>query len=284
MENNASEKQRKIETIFLFISPKKKSMEQLSHIEKTIRDAGLQIIGQAEVFRDKEPELDGVENVDLAISIGGDGTILRISRLVGDIPILGVNTGRIGFLTEVFPSKFEEILEKIKKGKFRVENVHKLGGRIIYPNENEKKLPPALNEYLITSQRQGKILHLQLSINDIPITKWRGDGVILASALGSTAYSFSEGGSVLLPEMKSYILTPLVPLWRKMRPIVLSQSEKVSIKILERGWEGIIVPDGTENYNLPTSSEINIWVSEHITKFLRVQHRFQTLSKLFTYI
>lgn len=275
---------KEIKEVFLFSSPTSKSVEIRPKVEQVIESSSLRLIGKAKVFRDKETEFTRCQNADLAISLGGDGTILRISDVIDDIPILGVNTGNTGFLTEISPENLEKAVKRIEKGNYHIEKVHRLGAAITYPNGEEEHLPTALNEHLLASQRQGKILHLQLSLNDIPITKWRGDGAILASSLGSTAYSLSEGGSVLLPRMKAYIFTPLVPLWRKTRPVVLTEQETVTIKLLERGWTGIVVSDGSQEKNIPKGSELSVWLSNDTNQFLRIQHPFYSLTKLFTFI
>lgn len=274
----------KIEKVFLFSSPTESSREKIPEIEEILRKSNLEFVGSKEVFRDEEPKLGESMEADLALALGGDGTILRISREVGETPILGLNTGRIGFLTEVTPGEFEETIEKIQQGDFRIEYFPRLEASIKYPSGKEEELPTVLNEYLITSKRQGKILHLQLSINNNPIAKWRGDGAILASPLGSTAYSLSEGGSVLLPQINAYIFTPLAPIWRKMRPLVIPNGASVKIKLLKRGWEGIVVSDGARENFLPKESEISIRLSERETAFLRTQQLYSRLVKLFTFL
>ncbi|NIQ04500.1 MAG: hypothetical protein GWO20_01845 [Candidatus Korarchaeota archaeon] len=277
-------KKKEIHDVFLFTSPNQKSLERLPEIEDVIEDQGLNLIGKAEVFRDEEAEFDKSNEADLIVSLGGDGTILRISKVIDNLPVLGVNTGQIGFLTEVQPEEFEDAIKKIIEGDFRTEETRRLGASVTYPTGEEETLPTALNEHLLTSKRQGKILHLQLALNGIPIAKWRGDGAILASALGSTAYSLSEGGSVLLPTMDAFIFTPLVPLWRKMRPVVLSEAERIKITLLERGWDGIVVSDGSVEHSLPKGSSISVWLSTRTNTFLRIKHQFYGLTKLFTFI
>lgn len=279
-----NKKEKEINSVFLFSSPTEKSLRELPRIEDVIRESGWELIGDKKVYRDKEVEFDKSEEADLVLSLGGDGTILRISKVVGDVPLLGINTGQIGFLTDVQPKSFEATVKKIQEDDFRIETVRRLGAAITFPDGSQKTLPTSLNEHLLTSKRKGKILHLQLSLNDLPIAKWRGDGAILASALGSTAYSLSEGGSVILPEMDVFIFTPLVPLWRKMRPIVLSEEETIKIELLERGWDGIVVSDGSEEETLPKGSELSVWLSEDTNTFLRTKHPYYSLTKLFTFI
>lgn len=281
---NRSKKGSTIEKVFLFSSPTESSREKIPEIEEILRKSNLEIVGRKEVFRDEGPKLEETIEADLALALGGDGTILRISREVGKTPILGVNTGRIGFLTEVSPGEFENTMEKIQKGEFRIVNFPRLGASVRYPSGKEEEISTVLNEYLITSKRQGKIQHLQLSINKHPIAKWRGDGAILATPLGSTAYSLSEGGSVLLPQMSTYIFTPLAPLWRKMRPIVVPSGEKIKMKLLQRGWDGIVVADGAREHSLPAGSEISIGISERETVFLRIKQKYSRLVKLFTFL
>jgi NAD+ kinase len=207
---------------------------------------------------------------DFIITIGGDGTILRagISTPNPEPPILAINMGVRGFLTEVEPKDAFLALEKCLMEKYRIEKAHKLSIFI-----GEKALPDALNDVVISTGEPSKIIYTQIFKDKKPILKCQTDGLILATQTGSTGYSLSAGGPVLDKEINAFVLTPICSL-TVFHSLVFSGKSKVSIKVI-RPKNMLIFIDG--NYKQLIKAEtptISVSFSKNVTSFIRFEDDF----------
>jgi len=207
---------------------------------------------------------------DFIITIGGDGTILRAGILTPNPqpPILAINMGVRGFLTEVEPKDALIAIEKVLDNKYKIEKSKKLSISV-----GNKKLPDALNDIVISTGETSKILYAQIFKNDKPILKCQTDGVIFATQTGSTGYSLSAGGPILDKEIDAFVLTPICSL-TLFHSLVFSAKTKVSIKVI-RPKKIFILIDG--NYRQIIKSEIPIFsvsFSTNITPFIRFEDDF----------
>lgn len=173
---------------------------------------------------------------DLLISIGGDGTMLRASALVKDlgIPIVGINTGRLGFLATIQNHDIENSINKILKGNYQVSNRSLL--TIKTNPENPKLLEQnfALNEIAVSRKNTTSMITVETRLNDEYLTSYWSDGLIISTPTGSTGYSLSCGGPVLTPDTDSFILTPIAPHNLSARPLVIKDSTKIQLKVSGR--------------------------------------------------
>lgn len=269
--------------ISIFCSPNKDIYESYyNHIVEILHSKNWKIAASVGCSRKIANEIisEKIQKSDFMITLGGDGTILMASRLSSKTPILGINFGKIGFLTEIFPTQIDEALNNIENEKYWIESVFRLGGFIISNTGIKTKLPTALNEFLIMTKRFAKMISVEIYIDGEPITKTRGDGFIISTPTGSTAYSLSAGGPVLLSGSNSYLLVPISPLWGKMRPIVLPKGHKLKILIRPDGWDAVLIIDGIDQYELPRGSSLECDLSEEKTRFIRFGCRYSRLSKL----
>ncbi len=207
---------------------------------------------------------------DLVITIGGDGTILRtcINLPKPEPPILAINMGVRGFLTEVEPASACSALEKIWKGDYRVEKCQKLSAIV-----NGESIPDGLNDVVISGGEPSKIVYIQIYMNDEPIAKLEADGVIIATQTGSTGYSLSAGGPVMDPKIDAIVLTPICSL-TTFRSLVFPADAKIRIESL-RPKDMLVLIDGNFRILLPAKSPcVNVSKSRNVTSFIRFNQDF----------
>ena len=176
------------------------------------------------------------ENTKFIISIGGDGTLLRVSSGLSQRdppPILGVNIGSIGFLDESNERNIFKDINKILNGDFTVEKCSKITAYIVKNKSEEIKLNNALNEILIVSSKNSKVLQVSVKINGAFLNRSYLDGVIISTSTGSTAYNLSAGGAIVKPSLDIMQLTPLNPFARSgLKPLVLPTNSEIEIQLL----------------------------------------------------
>jgi len=188
------------------------------------------------------------DNIEFLISVGGDGTLLRVINGLyqrDPPPILGVNIGSIGFLDETNNRKVYNDLDKILKGDYVIERLSKITPYLIKKNSEPIRLSNALNEILIVSSKNSKVLQISVKINGVFLNRSYLDGIIVSTATGSTAYNLSAGGSIVYPELDIMQITSLNPYARSgLKPIVVPIDSEVEIKLLRPRLNARIVIDG----------------------------------------
>jgi NAD+ kinase len=207
---------------------------------------------------------------DLIITIGGDGTILRtcVSIPKPEPPLLTINMGIRGFLTEVEPKDALNAADKCLRGDFKVERCEKLAVKA-----NETEFPDALNEVLISAEEQAKILYAQILKNGRPVLKCQADGLMVSTQTGSTGYSLAAGGPVLDPEINAFVLTPMCSL-TIFRSIVFPSNSTLKINVMRPQKIRVLI-DG-HHKQLITSKQPSLTVtrSKHETRFIRFKENF----------
>ncbi len=207
---------------------------------------------------------------DLIITVGGDGTILNTCLQIPkpEPPILAINMGVRGFLTEVMPKDAFGAINNCLEGNFTLERCFKLASFI-----GKERLPDALNEVFITSLAPAKLLHMRVWKNEVPVADCRSDGAVIASQVGSTGYSLSAGGPVLDPELGGFVFTPICPL-TVFHPIVFSAKASISIELLNPKKAHVVV-DGHHRVKMnPKEARIKVIKSEHESSFVRFEDGF----------
>ncbi len=207
---------------------------------------------------------------DFIVTIGGDGTILRtcIAAPKPEPPMLTINMGVRGFLTEVEPKEACAAVEKILKGEFKIEKCAKLA-----VSTDEEAIPDALNDVVISAGEPSKILYTQICKDEKPILKCQADGLIVSTQTGSTGYSLSAGGPVLDPEVDAFILTPICSL-TVFRSLVFPADSHVTIKAI-RPKKILVLVDG--NYRQLVAAKdptLTVTRSKNVTSFIRFEGDF----------
>ena len=198
---------------------------------------------------------DFSSSADLIVVMGGDGTLLGAARRYHkyDLPILGINMGSVGFLTEVTVANFEEAIVSILKGEYKIEE------RSLIKATFDNKEIQAVNEIVIHSGSYTQLMRYKLDINNKIVYEKRSDGLIISTTTGSTAYALSAGGPIIHPNLDVWTVLPMLSQSLSSRPFVISSDELLSVNILEgSSKQGKICADGQEDIDVSYLSDIKI--------------------------
>ncbi len=214
------------------------------------------------------------KRADIVITVGGDGTILRTLTEV-EKPIFAINSGGMGFLTEVESKYAINGLKKVIDGKYNIEERAKLKVFV-----DGKRLPDAANEVTVQTSRIAKIIYLQILVENELIETYGADGVIIATPTGSTSYALSVGGPILDPLVNAMVIAPIAPFKLSARPWVVPLKKRVGIKLLHKSKESKIVIDGESPTYVTPDSIIEITGSEKKARFVRFGESFYQMFRL----
>jgi len=231
----------KIEIVGLCVRPLSEPAAEAAHaLSGWLRERGVEVLMDADATGSRGETAHSREVItqkaDLVIVLGGDGTLLSVAREAGarSVPILGVNLGTLGFLAEVNPEEQYALLEDILAGDYRTSQRMRLdvraerGGR-------ELLRALALNDAVLSRTDLSRMIDLETSADGVLVTRYHGDGLIVSTPTGSTAYTLSAGGPILLPGSRVYVLTPICPHTLTQRPLVLPADSRIEITV--RGSE-----------------------------------------------
>jgi len=219
------------------------------------------------------PEIDGfidADNcrLDLIISLGGDGTFLKTASWVGrqEIPIVGVNTGRLGFLADIGTEEIDLTLENIFRGNYKIEDRSLL--EIESPHFDGKH-NFALNEVAVLKRDTSAMIAIHTWLNDKYLTTYLGDGLLIATPTGSTAYSMSVNGPLIVPEAQNFTLSPVAPHSLNVRPLVIPEDYKIRLKVESRDRNFLISLDGRSTI-FPSGSDFFIRKAPFTIKLVKL--------------
>ena len=220
-------------------------------------------------------ETEAIQHSDIVVALGGDGTMLHTAQMVkySSKPVLGINTGRLGFMANIQPSQIEEAFDHILKNDYTIDKRDLLqatvsGGKHYY----------ALNEFLFTKKDTSSMITLSVEYDGTLINDYWADGLLISSPSGSTAYNLSAGGPIVLPGTPVMVLTPINPHTLTTRPLVLPSEKKLTVKTSETSENILFSYDGTI---LPHNSKLDVEISKSEYSFhliqLPDQNYFETL-------
>jgi len=215
-----------------------------------------------------------LNKVELIISLGGDGTLLRAARLAAstDIPVFGVNLGGLGFLTQISSDDLEKSLEKLYQEKYFLDERMMLDCSVKRKDKEIKKFT-ALNDIVIGKGAFARIICLATYVNDDYVITYSADGLVISTSTGSTAYSLSAGGPIVNPSINSMILTPICPHTLSARPLIIGENDQVRIT-LESGEEEVMVTiDGQEGFTLEPEDEVIVKKSIHNARLITFKEK-----------
>jgi NAD+ kinase len=216
-----------------------------------------------------------VDDVDVVLSLGGDGTMLRTVSHVCDsgVPVLGVNVGHLGYLTEVEPAALRESLERLLKGEYTIEERMTLAVEVDAPSGSvPKSTHAALNEAVLEKVAPGHTVRLAVSINDRFFTTYAADGLIVATPTGSTAYALSARGPIVSPRHSALLLTPVAPHMLFDRTLVLDPSETIRLEVID-GRPAVLSVDGRELGRLQEGDAVNCRAGDHAARLISFDGR-----------
>ena len=220
--------------------------------------------------------------LDCILSFGGDGTFLRASQisLEYDVPLMGINLGKLGFLSESSLSELEKSIDDLKKNKFKVQQrmllktVVKRNSKVIFTSS-------ALNDAVIYKGTEPRLIDIKFYSDKRLVVETRCDGLIISTPTGSTAYSLSAGGPILSPVMDAFVVTPLNPHILSVRPMVFAADDRLSFELQTNGSECILQLDGKNSQNLIDNDEIIVKASNKKISFIKLTNKtfYQILRK-----
>ncbi len=226
------------------------------------------------------------KEADLILILGGDGTFLHTARFFAgsNIPILGFNLGRMGFLTEMEVEDLDLVLDNILEKKYRVEERSMIEGWVCRRGLEIARVL-GLNDIVISKGAFARIIELDLYLQNIFISTFPGDGLIVASPTGSTAYSLSAGGPIIHPMVEALIVTPICPHSLHARPLVVRKEEKIEIKVRRADRRVMLTVDGQEGLRLVKDDVVKITAAEEKTLLVRFSEKdfYQILQKRLNY-
>ncbi|WP_292887918.1 NAD(+)/NADH kinase [Methanobrevibacter sp. UBA212] len=213
-----------------------------------------------------------ISEADILFSIGGDGTFLNTAKMT-DIPIIGINTGTLGYLTEVNPDDLQKALKSILSDNYTIENRMMVEGKIIKSDGDEITIPESLNEIAISKNVNG-VVRFDAIVNGKLITSYIADGILVCTPTGSTAYNLSCGGPIVDPTAEILTITPIAPHTVLNKSIVLSKNSIIKIKITELrdNTSAYVLNDGIPN-KLESGDIVEIKKSDKITKIIKLEDR-----------
>ncbi|HEY6418697.1 MAG TPA: NAD(+)/NADH kinase, partial [Candidatus Binataceae bacterium] len=218
------------------------------------------------------------ERADLIVVLGGDGTLLGVARLVAPrgVPILGVNLGGLGFLTEVARDEAKSALKEVIAGRYDVDRrimLEAIVERAQYTSRPSETLQ-ALNDVVISRGPLGRILDLEVIADRKPFCSYRADGLIIATPTGSTAYALSAGGPILFPTLGAMVLAPICPHTLTNRPVVLPDTFEIEIRVTAPDHDGTLIVDGQESEQIGTGDTIRVHRGRHAVVLVRSAHPY----------
>lgn len=237
-------------------------------------------LAQCASYRNKKhivPINQILSETDYVLSLGGDGTFLNTAQLVGrkNIPILGINLGRLGFFSEVSPDEIKQFIPNLIARKFRITE------QIIIKSETSSgKIFYALNDIVIDKADSVRMIEIEIFYNDERVVRFVSDGIIVSTPAGSTGYSLSCNGPIVNPESEVLLITPISPHTFSVRPIVVPDDGVIKIKILEKG-KARISSDGHSETGILTPAEVIISKADYRIKVIKKMNYtyFNTLKK-----
>lgn len=245
---------------------------------------GVKVYATAETARSLQEDLpvrviedSEKQNMDIAIVLGGDGSMIQGAHfLLGTtVPILGINLGTLGYLTEVEIQNLEDSLKQVLKSDFRVEQRMMLEAEVQVCGQKESRTFYAVNDLVLHRNLMDGILTVKTYINGANLADFRADGVIVSTPCGSTAYNFSAGGPIVNPVADNMILTPLCSHSMLDRSVILMGQDRLSFQIgpSGKGFEAVFSADGVDHVSLMEGSWIHVKKSEYVFPLVRLLQR-----------
>jgi len=216
------------------------------------------------------------DRADLIVVLGGDGTLLGVARLVASqsTPILGVNLGGLGFLTEVTITEAQAALGRVLAGDYEVDRRIMLEAIVERASEEIPQSFQAFNDVVVGKGPLGRMLELDVFANNTAFCSYRADGLIIATPTGSTAYALSAGGPIVYPTLNAIVLAPICPHTLSNRPVVLPDSYEIEIHVKAPDHDTTFTVDGQESAQLGPADIIRIHRGRHVVSLIRSAHPY----------
>lgn len=277
------QKKRSVRKVGIILRPQSTHIKPIfMDIQRQLEAVGMQVMLEYSSARMLELR-DSIEsyeighicaNADMLLSIGGDGTLLSVARQSygSNVPILGINSGRLGYLTIALPHEMDKIIPRIKSGDYAIRQHLMLEGYVQESMRLEIMRPlVALNEFLLSRAGFSSMLEIEASIDGVLFNHYRLDGLLVATPTGSSAYNVSAGGSLVYPNCRNVLLTPICAHSLTQRPLILDDSFTIEFKFKTTGT---LTCDGQQRISVPEGSVICIRAAAHNAHLVELTPNF----------
>jgi NAD+ kinase len=214
-------------------------------------------------------KLDELRRTDALVVLGGDGTFLRAAQSIAevDVPIIGINLGKVGFLSMAEANELEALLEKLKTGSFVIRERMALTGQILQAGRTPDGTFTALNDIVVARGSLARVVRLDVSIDESHLATFVADGLVVASPTGSTGYSFSAGGPIVEPHSRNLVVTPIAGYLSAIRSIVVSPRQVVRARVTD-AHEALVSIDGREDRRIAVGDVVEVRAMERPMRFI----------------
>ena len=250
---------------------KDKEYKVTDHVKNLLEQAGMTCVicekdEKKQIIREAVPK-----EIDCAIVIGGDGSFIEAARVLEerDIPILGINMGTLGYLTEVELNHIDEAIEKVVNGEYSLEERMMLEGEFQNGDSNV-----ALNDIVVSRKGALRVIHFRLFVNGELLNSYKADGIILSTPTGSTAYNLSAGGPIVEPTSHCFIVTPVCAHQLSVRAMVLDAGRRITVQLPKGNRKSLYLSiDGGKGMRLTGNERVEICLSQHRTQLVQLVGR-----------
>ena len=227
---------------------------------------------ECEAYCESDPQ--SLQRLDFAVSLGGDGTLLQMARYLAPlgVPAFGINFGKLGFLAEIDLRGMYKAISRLSQGNYTIETRSMLLASVLRDGEVIAQAH-ALNDHVLAKGMFSKLAHMMLFINGRLSGKYAADGLIIATATGSTAYSLSAGGPLVMPELDVSVITPVCAHSLTNRALVIPMSETIELRPIPGSEEMLLSADGENVIEVPNDTSVHIAKSPYEMKFVRLTRR-----------
>jgi len=218
---------------------------------------------------DTADHLEELRQTDILVVLGGDGTFLRAAQTIAevDVPILGINLGKVGFLSVAEADELEGVLEKLQAGAYTVRERMALTGRILQAGRTPDGTFTALNDIVVARGSLARVVRLDVSIDESHLATFVADGLVVSSPTGSTGYSFSAGGPILDPSSRNLVVTPIAGYLSTIRSVVVSPHQVVRTRVVD-AHEALVSIDGREDRRIEVGDVVEVRALERPMRFV----------------
>jgi NAD+ kinase len=263
--------------IGIVVKAQQKAIDKAAELESWLKDKGIEVLTRENIPAPVTSRHGLVENIlkadaDLScvVILGGDGTFLSSIRWVQDsgVPVLGVNLGAFGFLTETPVEQLFSVMEKVVKGDYTTEERILLSAKVVR-NGEQLACQTVLNDVVVNKEALARIAHIRTYVDDHYLTTFKADGLVVATPTGSTAYSLSAGGPIIHPSLKTIILTPICPFTLINRPLIVPDTVTIKIEIEEKDSNVFVSFDGQVGLDITNEDTIIVDKAPHTIHVIR---------------
>jgi len=257
-----------IKTLGLVIKDSKEALDLAREVRDYVKEKGINVIIEEACAQELNAKGEPVETMDVEMiaTLGGDGTILRaLNTTRKNIPIFGINLGAEGYLARVKPAEWKAAIDKVASGDVKIDERVRIDVVV-----DDEIVGSAINEAVVGPSEPVKMLNFEVFVDGCHYFSSRADGIIVATPIGSTAYSLSAGGSIIELRVPAFIVTPICPFDREARPVVVPQTAEITVKVIKTRREAIVIFDGEYKINIEKNKEVLFRLSDKMARFVDI--------------